>query len=831
MFHGFNRIFAVLIASIVSASAAHAVEPLAPFLTKHCISCHGPDNQEGELRIDLLSRDFQLGGEAHRWAELIERVNSGEMPPAGEPQPTQDEIAAFVTKLDSLIKEGRAARMAARPAVAHYRLSRKEYQNTVYDLLGVRYDPTQPGELNEDTLWHGYERIGSELSLSPSHVDRFYRAAEVVLDRAFSSTSGEARKVRKTAAQLRYGGGESQQEALDRIGNKRPLRYLLFPGRAQTALSPGWFGKTGPQDSGLYKVRIQASGIRPPGGQAAHLSIGKKTGASGDTVAGLIEFDITAPEDNPEVCEFEVLLEMPTNLDFCVVATDMVDDRKGGAFRGALTNRGGYIFTHSSEPLLLNPNAPQMFDGQGNGLFSTVILDWIEWDGPLVTEAEKSRRSGLLPPDDATLEVVAEHLQRFAQRAWRRPVNKNELEDYLQSYQAERDAGEKTVDAYRVAMQGVLTSRHFIYLVEGEPVARERLTDWELASRLSYFLWSSMPDEGLFAAAECGSLCTTDLKSVDAERRRTETSVALEHEVDRMLTDSRINRFIGDFSRQWLQLHRVGMFPPDKKLFPNYDDWLETSMREEVVEYFREMFAKNLPVEGFIDSDWTMANARLCDFYGLPEPETGGFQRISLKPEHHRGGLLTMGAVLGLTSDGTRHRPVHRGVWLSESIFNKVPPPPPANVDPIEPVPPEGDKITIRQRLAAHAQNASCAACHRNIDPLGFAFDQYDAIGQWRTRERVDGGKGKDPLVDASGVMPDGRDFQDANQFKQLLREDRGRFLRAFIEHLSTYALRRVLTVDDADDIEAIIEEVKNNHYGVRDIVRAVALSELMRKR
>ena len=310
-------------------------------------------------------------------------------------------------------------------------------------------------------------------------------------------------------------------------------------------------------------------------------------------------------------------------------------------------------------------------------------------------------------------------------------MKKEELKDYLETYRVEREAGEKPADAYRIALQSVLTSRNFIYLVEGEPEARERLTDWELASRLSYFLWSSMPDDGLFTAARSGTLNGEGLKK----------------EVDRMLMDSRINRFIDDFSRQWLQLHRVGMFPPDKKLYPAYDDWLETSMRAEPVEYFREMLAKNLPIEGFLDSDWTMANARLCDFYGLPEPKTGGFQRVSLKPEDHRGGLLTMGAVLGLTSDGTRHRPVHRGVWLSEAIFNRTPPSPPANVDPIEPIPPQGTKITIRQRIEAHAKNTSCAACHRNIDPLGLAFDQYDAIGQWRTREQVPTGVGEDPWL------------------------------------------------------------------------------------
>ena len=243
------------------------------------------------------------------------------------------------------------------------------------------------------------------------------------------------------------------------------------------------------------------------------------------------------------------------------------------------------------------------------------------------------------------------------------------------------------------------------------------------------------------------------------------------------------------------------------------------------------MFGKNLSIDGFIHSDWTVANARLCEFYGLPESKTGGFERVSLNPEDRRGGLLTMGAVLGLTSDGTRHRPVHRGVWLSEAIFNKTPPSPPANVDPIEPVPPQGNKITIRQRIESHAKNTSCAACHRNIDPLGLAFDQYDAIGQWRTREQVSTGVGEDPMVDASGVMPDGRPFTNSIQFKQLLLEDRDRVARAFIEHLCTYALRRVLTVDDRDDLNLIQEEAKKNQYRVKDIVRAVALSDLIRKR
>lgn len=390
-----------------------------------------------------------------------------------------------------------------------------------------------------------------------------------------------------------------------------------------------------------------------------------------------------------------------------------------------------------------------------------------------------------------------------------------ELDGYLQTIARTRAEGETLADAFRLALHAVLTSRNFIYLVEGDPAVRQRLTDVELASRLSYFLWSSMPDETLLAAAGSNQLSGPSLSA----------------QLDRLLSDSRLQRFVDDFARQWLQLHRVGMFPPDRRLYPAYDDWLQKSLQAEPVEFFREVLTKNLPLDSFLDSNWTMANARLCDFYGLPEPPEGGFQRVELRPEHHRGGLLTMGAVLGLTSDGTRHRPVHRGVWISESLFNRTPPSPPANVDPIEPVPPEGNRVTIRQRIEAHAKNASCAACHRTIDPLGLAFDQYDAIGQWRTHEHVPTGVGEHPPADASGVLPDGRQFRDAVEFRRLLLADRERITRGFVEHLCTYALRRVLTVDDRADVQAIVDAALANNYGVQELVRAVVLSDLFSKR
>jgi len=805
---------------LVWAGTVRADEAFEAFLTKHCIACHGPDKEKGDLRLDELSRDFKLGADAHLWAEVIGQINAGDMPPEEEPQPSQEEISDFVAKLDAFIKEGRAARMAARPPVAHYRLSRKEYENTVYDLLGVRYDPTLPGELNDDSLWHGYERIGSELSLSPSHVDRYYRAAQTVLDRAFPAEPVKTRQVRQTAAEIRYDGGEEQRAWLKRLGIERPLRYLINPGlpfRHETrhrALSQDWF--RGRPQSGLYRMRLQASGLRPPGGQVPHLRIGTLPEAKDAGVLdSVIEFDVTAPEDSPEIYEAEVFLEMPVSLHFDVVSTTGIDGRRqGGRFNRAVGSSPDYIFTHTSETRLLHLNAPQMFDAEGQALFPLVIVDWIEWEGPLETEAERARREGVLPPADATDAVVAEQLLRFAGRAWRRTVEPEELQGYLAAYRARREAGKTVSEAYRAALLGVLTSRHFLYLVEGDAaVRRERLTDSELASRLSYFLWSSMPDDALLAAARAGEL----------------SSGGLEKAMDRLLTDERIGRFLEDFPRQWLQLHRLGVFVPNRALYPRYDDWLQKSLREEPLAFFREVFARNLPIDAFIDSDWTIANARLSEFYGIAEPKSAGFERVSLKPEQNRGGLLTMGAILGMTSDGTRHRPVDRGVWLSEVILNKTPPPPPPNVNPIEPVPPEGEKVTIRQKLAVHATDANCASCHSRIDPLGFAWENYDAIGQWRTHERIPAGRGEDPPVDASGTIPGGGRFANAAEFKQLLLKNRDTLRRAFIEHLCTYALRRVLTVDDEQDVASIVEQTQAS--GLKDIVRAVATSELMRKR
>jgi hypothetical protein len=325
-----------------------------------------------------------------------------------------------------------------------------------------------------------------------------------------------------------------------------------------------------------------------------------------------------------------------------------------------------------------------------------------------------------------------------------------------------------------------------------------------------------MPDEKLFTAARSGKLHTAE---------------GLAGELDRMIADPKIDRFLDSFPQQWLQLHRVGMFQPDPKLYPEYDLWLEESMVTETTAYFAEMFRKNLPLSEAVDSNWTMLNGRLALHYDLPTPKEAGLARVQLSPESGRGGILTHASILALTSDGTRHRPVHRGAWVSEAMFAHTPPPPPPNVDPLEPVKSDQPKTTIRAQLKAHATTANCASCHAKIDPLGLAFDNFDAIGRWRETERIEGGIGEDPPVDASGVLPDGRTFAGPSEFKKLIADDDERLAEAFVEQLATYALRRVMTVDDLPQLHSIVAAAKADDYRLQSLIRGLVMSELFRRR
>ncbi len=794
----------------LTAAVCAAPSSVEPFLAEHCVRCHGEEKQKGDFRIDTLPRDFAVSTNAEIWAEVMGRLNAGEMPPEDEPQPSGAELEEISGWIAARLAEGEAARMAKRGEVAHYRLSREEYANTVYDLLGVRFDVYQPGAMNEDPRWHGFERVGSMLSLSPSHVDRYFRAGEEILERAFPKHQPKIKVVRTDAIDLKHRG---QRQELEERGIADRVRVLIWPG--QTI-----HGRSGVprNEPGQYRARLQISGLMSVDGIAPHLTVwDPKLGQS------VFEQDIVAAEDAPMVVEFETFLDAGTAL---VLQNEVAGKIPDGHYRNVLRG-GGSVFTSSKEVVgQLNPTGLMLTTDDGRGVYPLMMVDWIEWEGPLTTETDLAKREGLMPEQirnskselqrEELIEESRAALRKLADRAWRRPASEEEIARYLHVFELELEAGETPHRAQLAAMLGILTSKNFYYIVEGGEGRGLELNDHELASRLSYFLWGSMPDETLLSAAETGTL--REPKNLRAQLKR-------------MLADPKIERFTESFPKQWLQLHQVGMFAPDSKLYPDYDLWLEKSMTLETTRYFREVFANNLPVTAFLDSDWTMLNPRLSRHYDIPIPQKSGFHRVSLRPEHRRGGLLTHGSVLSLTSDGTRHRPIHRGVWISEAIFGVTPTPPPPNVEPLEPAERNAPKTTIRRQIEAHATDKNCATCHKKLDPLGFAFENYDAIGRWRTAEVVSEGKGENPAVDASGVMPDGRKFAGVEEFKQLLASEPEPFIDALIENLATYALRRTMTIDDRKELRAITERSADSGYHIGDLIENLVLSDLFLSR
>lgn len=772
---------------------------LGPYLKQYCLECHCEDLQEGDFRLDVLSSNVGVKDTA-LWAEVRERISSAEMPPEdSEAQPTPELSAQVVEWISQQIAAGESARMAQRQKVNFYRLSHEEYVNTVEDLLGVHYDANDPGAFTADPEWHGFTRIGSILSVSVSHLERYIKAAEVILDEAYPDKEFKQVEDHREAQPLSQ-VAESDREYLEANGLIDKMRWDMWPQDKHRYSKP----KRPLPISGVYEMKIKLSGMKPANGRAPRLLVYHN---KLDRV--LFEQDVIAPEGEP------VTLSFRTHLPAGSQDIILINDVPGPSNLPRHGRHGRKPFVSLKEGRI--PWQYKMTDEQGNALQPFLILDWAEWRGPLISAEIQEKRDRYMPPEDATPEQRWEALHAFLTAAYRQPVTQETVDQYAQLAEQMITEGETSKTAMKTAMLAVLTSRQFLYQMQGDSQQdRMELTDWELASRLSYFLWSTMPDEELLAVASAGKLHEPEV---------------LKQQLNRLLADPRSKRFTDGFTSQWLQLHKVGMFPPDKKLYPEYDAHLERSMIEEPKAFFRHVLENQLSIRELIDSDWMMLNPRLAIHYQMPQLLNDEFVRVKVNPESHRGGLLTQAGILSLTSDGTRHRPVHRGVWVSEVFLGKTPPPPPANVDPIEPNPVDSPKATLRMKLDAHKADPNCAACHQKIDPLGFAFDNYDAIGRWRTTEKVQSGTGANPMVDASGQLADGRAFENAEGFKDLMIEDIDQFSQTLVEKLATYGLRRAMSFEDEKDLHQIAQAAKAQDYQLKSLIENLVLSDLFRQR
>lgn len=805
-----NRLIALgLLTTALTAAKAGAADKdldalVKPFLARHCKSCHGEKSAKGDFRVDQLSTDFRSLKVAGRWEEVANRITSGDMPPKGKPRPPADDVARLAEWIAGQLADGEAARQAGEEKVAFRRLTREEYANTIRDLLGVTVDVGDPSGLPEDPDWHGFQRVGAVLTLSPAHIEKYLAAARAALDEAFPTGPRPQREVvRWTAFDLRGGSWKKYEKEYKARGIASKVRADIVPNNG--ALDEYTLRV---KTAGDYLVRVKLSGLRPVGGRAPRLRL-YDSGIS----RLLFECDVEAPEDRPITLEFRTHLPAGTHNIRIVNAVPGPNPEDRRSRSSEVPNAFTSLRTRV-------PWQMKLTDDDGKPIVPFLLLDSIEWDGPVLESwpTPASRQfffGGAAATKDSA--YARQILARFAERAWRRPVSGAEVDRLVGLVERTQKLGDSFEESIKTALLAVLTSKSFLFLEVGDATAPSpRLTDWQLAARLSYFLWSSMPDQRLLDLARKGELRRPEV-------RRSETR--------RMLADPKAAAFADSFPRQWLQLRKVGMFAPDKALYPEYDDYLEKSMIAETTGFFREVLTRDAGLREFLDSDWTMLNERLAAHYGVSGVRGEAMRRVPLRREYHRGGLLTQASILSLTSDGTRHRPVHRGVWVLESIIGKPPPPPPANVPALSTPAAAARKTTVREKLELHRAVANCAGCHRRIDPLGLAFDNYDAIGRWRSVEMVRTGTGADPRLDPSGELPDGRKFADAAALKRLLLDDGDKFAAAFVEKLATFALRRGVTFGDRTELKRLVEQSKPGGYKLATLVESFVAADLFLRR
>lgn len=791
-----------------SGAAPSAVAPegrdslVKPFFEQHCNSCHNEKKHKGDLRTDNLEVKLDSPKTMAHWEEIMNRINSGDMPPDDEPRPKPEEIAKVADWIADQLHEAETAKQSsAGERVTFHKLSREEYANTVRDLLGVNYDVKSPTGLPEDPDWKGFERIGSVLTLSPAHVEKYLAAAEAILDEALSIRPEPKRElIHWGAFDMRWKDMKKEYESR---GIAEQVRIEIVPNNYTT---DSWNLEV--KTTGEYLLRLKLSGLRAEGGRAPRLKVYM---SSIDKT--LIEQDVDTAEDKPITVEARVHL-VAGKYPIRIINSVPGPNPEGRRSRHSGTPNA-FTTVKSRVPWQL-----KLTDDDFKAIQPTLIIDSVDWDGPIVDSWPTAAHQRIFFGGDKAEknpDYARQIVSRFAEKAWRRPAQDAEVAHLMLPFEQSLKLGDPFEIAVRSSLAAVLCSKSFLYLLEGDSKkSRQQLNDWELATRLSYFLWSTTPDTTLLELAQTSKL---------------HEPATLRAQVRRMLDDPRGQQFARSFPRQWLQLRKVGMFPPDKELYPEYDENLEQSMVAETVGFFGEVLKSNGSLRDFLDSNWTMMNERLAMHYGIAGVKGDQFQRIALKPEDHRGGLLTQASILSLTSDGTRHRPVHRGVWMLESIIGKPPPPPPANVPALATPAPNAKKTTVREKLEQHRADPNCTACHNKIDPLGIAFDNYDAIGRWRTVETIKDGTGANPALDPSGKLPDGRAFKDSQELRGLLLADADKFATAFTEKLATYALRRGMTFTDREALKRITDEAKKSDYHLVSIIESLVASPLFVKR
>ena len=727
-------------------------DSIRPMLQTHCGDCHWGDSSDADLNLEQYETIDQLLSGRKKWKKILIRVAAKEMPPEDCDPIPDDDHAKLLAWIDQLLNSVDCTNINP-GQVTIRRLNRTEYQNTIRDLTGVDYKTE--GNFPVDDVGYGFDNIADVLSLSPILMEKYLKAAETITLNAVKDPSRTRKHQILSARDFRW-----------KDGNQNKNRTLVFTSEATATAKFSVIRK------GTYQAIIRASGdqygnepvkmkIDVNGKQRQTFRVKNTTEQGDQTFETKIRFPQTGEQD--------------VNVSF--------------------TNDFYRQTRRNEDPIDRNLH------------FTDITLI-----GPLEKQADSFGKLVLGNPGDAKEQqrkVARKSIAVFTSRAYRRPVSSSEVDRLMKLYDSAVKAGDSFEKALRYPMQAVLVSPHFLYKIEQPvPVGEIReLGDFELATALSYFLWSSMPDAELFKLANQGKL-----KDKDVFRKQ----------VVRMLKDKRAKAVVQNFATQWLQLRSLARMQPDADLFPGVDAQLRKDMETETKLLVYDLIRRDAQVTDLLKADYTFLNERLAKHYGIAGISGSKFQKVSSK-DTKRQGILTHASILTLTSNPNRTSPVKRGKWIMENLLGEEPPPPDPDAMQLEDQP----KLTgsLRQRMEQHRADPSCAVCHKVMDELGFALENYDAVGKWRMQDEVG-------AIDPRGELPDGTTFQGSKELQVMIRTGmRAKFVRCVAEKMLVYALGRGLEYYDECTLDKIASDLRDSDYRFSALVIAICESDPFRKR
>ncbi len=734
----------------ILAATLYAQTPLESTANRYCVTCHND-----KLRTAGLSLANVNSAPPDTLEKVMRKLRAGEMPPAGMPAPDAATRSSVVHSLETQL-DNLAADHPNPGAPGIHRLNRAEYRNAVRDLVGLDMD--HGAGLPPDDSGYGFDNIADVLTVSPLHMEKYLASARHIARLALGTLKPSVSSEKFTPP---AGTANDSMEALPPRERGEILFRRYFPFDAE------------------YSFLLRVRGNPAPGVPPAKLDVR----IDGRRVK-LFDAAIDTAEANQGTRNFQLRLTLPAG-DHIVGAGFLTESVKveGGPGRGP----------GNAQP----PNA------------NSLSMDYVTVGGPYNPTGPgntESRRMILIcrPAPGQPEEVCARQiLSSLARRAYRRPVTAIDLAPLLKLFSDGRADGKTFDSGIELALTGILVSPDFLFRTEQTPPGIiAKVSDLELASRLSFFLWSSIPDEELLHAAETGKLSDP---------------AVLEAQVRRMLSDPKSQAFEDNFAGQWLHLRNVPGWKPDPDKYAQFDESLRNAFERESDLFFSNIMREDRSVLEFIDADYTFLNDRLARHYGVPGVKGSYFRRVDLTASEHRGGVLSQGAVLLVTSYPTRTSPVLRGKWILENILGTPPPPPPPNIPPLADSASNSAR-SLREQLEKHRADRACASCHARLDPLGFSLEQFDAIGRFRTEE--DGAE-----IEASGALPDGTAVNGFEGLKKVVLDRRDEFVECLAAKMLTYALGRGLESYDQPAVRAIRRQAASQDYRFSSIILGIVNS------